>query len=693
MTTMVRKFRADDADLSESSDLEYSEDFPRSSARSPKHRGRSDNRHFISDSEELDNDHRSSRNHPRNSAGPRSPNRHIEPNRHFVEDSDEYREEYRNRNPARNRDDEYNKSRGNSRNQEGRYTRERDDDYGRGGGPRPYSREREYDDYDRPHSRGDRPSSRDDNYGGPRRSSRDETVEMNISPRGSVEGGRKHYPNRRDVDEEDDMNEPLATRRTGGGIKKSNSSLRTSWSHQDRSDELPDRNAGFSKTSGWATAKPPGINTGGFNNKPSSSYDRPRPDNVDPLMHTTGGGKPFQNDRGGSRGGDRRYNEEYDQPLRGTRRMERDDEMDVKISPRATAAPTNITPRANNTPRSNVSSRPSTRGSDDAAAVYDTVLNANQTGPRSARRHEDNEDHRPRGSLREPMGEEEDVEHGRDEEEEGEGEEDEEEDENGVNEGGELPTAVPLSGVSFVIAAHDYGDDKTEHVQCRIERERVGLSSKLYPSYRLVLESKDKTILIAMKMSFNRTSNYHLFDMTRGIPGGKLTKKSGNYLGKLRAVNSSRSEYVVVTRASEREEVAAVMFEKHGLVEQIREGSLPRKMTVVLPRLDGDNVPITHRAKDNGTGSMIDMLKENKTGNKFVFETKEPQFENGNYRLNFHGRVSVPSVKNFQLISPDDQDNVICQFGKVGEDKFHLDFKTPMNAFQAFSLALCQFNL
>ena len=71
----------------------------------------------------------------------------------------------------------------------------------------------------------------------------------------------------------------------------------------------------------------------------------------------------------------------------------------------------------------------------------------------------------------------------------------------------------------------------------------------------------------------------------------------------------------------------------------------------------------------------------------------EPKFENGNYRLNFHGRVSVPSVKNFQLSSRDEPDHVVCQFGKVGDDRFHLDFKAPLNAFQAFAIALTQFNI
>ena len=64
----------------------------------------------------------------------------------------------------------------------------------------------------------------------------------------------------------------------------------------------------------------------------------------------------------------------------------------------------------------------------------------------------------------------------------------------------------------------------------------------------------------------------------------------------------------------------------------------------------------------------------------------------GNYRLNFKGRVTVPSVKNFQLVAPDDIDYIVSQFGKVGEDRFNLDFRAPLNAFQAFAIALSQFN-
>ena len=64
-------------------------------------------------------------------------------------------------------------------------------------------------------------------------------------------------------------------------------------------------------------------------------------------------------------------------------------------------------------------------------------------------------------------------------------------------------------------------------------------------------------------------------------------------------------------------------------------------------------------------------------------------YENG---LNFNGRVTVPSVKNFQLVEQDDRDTVLMQFGKVGEDRFHMDFRAPLTAVQAFAIVLSQFN-
>ncbi|GMP65829.1 hypothetical protein CsSME_00026464 [Camellia sinensis var. sinensis] len=68
--------------------------------------------------------------------------------------------------------------------------------------------------------------------------------------------------------------------------------------------------------------------------------------------------------------------------------------------------------------------------------------------------------------------------------------------------------------------------------------------------------------------------------------------------------------------------------------------------------------------------------------------------------LNFHGRVTVASVKNFQLVATIDQsqpggkgdeETVLLQFGKVGDDTFTMDYRQPLSAFQAFAICLTSF--
>ncbi|KAK9136327.1 hypothetical protein Syun_015657 [Stephania yunnanensis] len=69
--------------------------------------------------------------------------------------------------------------------------------------------------------------------------------------------------------------------------------------------------------------------------------------------------------------------------------------------------------------------------------------------------------------------------------------------------------------------------------------------------------------------------------------------------------------------------------------------------------------------------------------------------------LNFRGRVTVASVKNFQLvasvkpshnISLAEQEKVILQFGKIGKDIFTMDYRYPLSAFQAFAICLSSFD-
>merc|ERR1719273_1730370 len=64
-------------------------------------------------------------------------------------------------------------------------------------------------------------------------------------------------------------------------------------------------------------------------------------------------------------------------------------------------------------------------------------------------------------------------------------------------------------------------------------------------------------------------------------------------------------------------------------------------------------------------------------------------FELGAFVLNFGGRVSVASVKNFQLCDRNDQDHIMLQFGRIqGRHSFTMDFQYPLTAVQAFAIAI-----
>ncbi|XP_050216723.1 tubby-like F-box protein 6 [Mercurialis annua] len=78
-----------------------------------------------------------------------------------------------------------------------------------------------------------------------------------------------------------------------------------------------------------------------------------------------------------------------------------------------------------------------------------------------------------------------------------------------------------------------------------------------------------------------------------------------------------------------------------------------------------------------------------------VLENKSPRWHEQLqcWCLNFHGRVTVASVKNFQLVaSAENGEKIILQFGKVGKDLFTMDYRYPLSSFQAFAICLSSFD-
>ncbi|KAG6495236.1 tubby-like F-box protein 8 [Zingiber officinale] len=98
--------------------------------------------------------------------------------------------------------------------------------------------------------------------------------------------------------------------------------------------------------------------------------------------------------------------------------------------------------------------------------------------------------------------------------------------------------------------------------------------------------------------------------------------------------------------------------------------------------------------------------------NPLVLHNKQPRWHEQLqcWCLNFRGRVTIASVKNFQLIAATQpatataslatasqpaapgRDKILLQFGKVAKDTFTMDYRYPLSAFQAFAICLSSFD-
>lgn len=232
-------------------------------------------------------------------------------------------------------------------------------------------------------------------------------------------------------------------------------------------------------------------------------------------------------------------------------------------------------------------------------------------------------------------------------------------------------------------------------VQCRIVREKGGL---MHPHYHLFLEENGCFLLSARKRKKSKSANYLI-----SLDKTDMARDGPNYMGKLRS-NFVGTEFVIYDKglslkenkekgqtpdpATLRQELAAVCYGSNVLGMKG-----PRKMTVLIPALKDNSTRVTWKPTSN-TETLVSHYNNNNMANMVVLQNKAPQWneETRSYVLNFHNRVKQASVKNFQLVHPDDPDYLILQFGRVSEDVFTMDFQYPMCMLQAFAIALSSFD-
>eukprot|EP00262_Sarcandra_glabra_P013919 TRINITY_DN3949_c0_g1_i2.p1 TRINITY_DN3949_c0_g1~~TRINITY_DN3949_c0_g1_i2.p1 ORF type:complete len:409 (+),score=57.88 TRINITY_DN3949_c0_g1_i2:138-1364(+) len=277
--------------------------------------------------------------------------------------------------------------------------------------------------------------------------------------------------------------------------------------------------------------------------------------------------------------------------------------------------------------------------------------------------------------------------------------------------------------------------------QCFIKRNRATQTYHLYLGLTQALADNGKSLLAARKFRRATCTDYII-----SLDADDMSKGSGTYIGKLRSnflaskftiydaqpphagamVSKSRSTRLVgLKQVSPRVPagnypVAHIAYELNVLgargprrircsmdsipASAVEPGGKAPTQTEFHPSgLDSfPSIPFFRSKTTRVDNSLSGPLGGQKNG-MLVLQNKAPRWHEQLqcWCLNFRGRVTVASVKNFQLVASsaetgqrDGQDNekVILQFGKIGKDLFTMDYRYPISAFQAFAISLSSFD-
>lgn len=241
----------------------------------------------------------------------------------------------------------------------------------------------------------------------------------------------------------------------------------------------------------------------------------------------------------------------------------------------------------------------------------------------------------------------------------------------------------------------EYSPGGQDMIKCKVTRDRRGLDVLGYPIYKMVLDdgvSPGKFILAARKRKKAKTSSYLI-----STSAEDLGKDSPNYVAKVRSNvmgtrfvsydNGKRPEQSILENEI-RQEFCAIIYEQNVLGFKG-----PRKMTIVLPKCDENGNRTTFKPLSEKT-SLLGTFDEGNLQDITVHHNRQPQWNEStqSYVLNFNGRVSQASVKNFQITKDNDPTHTIMQFGRIRNDVFTLDYRFPLSSVQALSIALSSFD-
>ncbi|MBA0868960.1 hypothetical protein Goshw_021128 [Gossypium schwendimanii] len=294
--------------------------------------------------------------------------------------------------------------------------------------------------------------------------------------------------------------------------------------------------------------------------------------------------------------------------------------------------------------------------------------------------------------------------------------------------------------LTFPISLKQPGPRDTP-IQCFIRRERATSTFRLYmglsPGNFSIFLGELSKLLLAAKRVRRATGT----DFVISLVGDDFSRSSNKYVGKLRSnflgtkfnifdSQPSRDSTVCSSCESCRKthpgnlaprvttsnyNTAKISYELNILrtrgprrmqcimnsipVSAIEGGTAPTP-TAFTNCLDEHSSPLLDSA---GRRPQVGSTSRSMQNVPLVLKNKAPRWhaQLQCWCLNFKGRVTVASVKNFQLVAAvepsenvtiTEQENVILQFGKIGKDIFTMDYCFPLSAFQAFAICLSSFD-
>ncbi|KAK8691996.1 hypothetical protein V6N13_075481 [Hibiscus sabdariffa] len=280
-------------------------------------------------------------------------------------------------------------------------------------------------------------------------------------------------------------------------------------------------------------------------------------------------------------------------------------------------------------------------------------------------------------------------------------------------------------------------------IQCFIRRDKETSTYQLHMGLSPALSGDmSKQLLVAKRVRRATRTEFMIY-----LKGGDFSKSSNDYIGKLRSFNRSNflgTKFNIFESHPQHDASAQSGYPSHRktysksqpprvLMTNVNTAGIsyelnvlrtkgPRRLkcmmySIPVSAIEGGTartpMAFTNCAGDN-LSPLIDSkgkkpcicCKTAKSGQStaLVLKNKAPRWHEQLqcWCLNFKGRVTVASVKNFQLVAAVDpsenvsvaeQDKVILQFGKIGKDIFTMDYRYPLSAFQAFAICLSSFGI